>query len=102
MTGNTSEHVYARPGPDAKPGLEQQTNTRIETETKQPAVTSFQPPAQLIVQGMGLSAEQITTAGKVCAASKDSIQMHVTTSSGTLSFQSLSVNSPDESYKLAM
>jgi len=56
----------------------------------------------LIVQGMGLSAEQITTAGKVCAASKDSIQMHVTTSSGTLSFQSLSVNSPDESYKLAM
>lgn len=102
MTGNTSKHVYARSGPDAKPGLGQQTKTRIETETKRPAVTSFQPAAQLIVQGMKLSAEEMTSAGEASAVSTGSTHMHVATSSGTLTFQSLSVEALDEFCKLEM
>ena len=78
MTGNTSEHVDARSGPVVKLVLEQQTKSRIGTQTKQPAVTSFQPPAQVIVQGMGLSAEEMTTAGAASVISTESIHMHVT------------------------
>ncbi len=57
MTGNTTEHVYARSGPDAEPGLKTANKTRVGTETKQPAMSSFHR-AQMVVQGMKLSAEE--------------------------------------------
>ena len=44
----------------------------------------------------------MTTAGEASAVSTESIHMHVTMSSGALKFQSLSVDSPDESSKKAV